>query len=200
MGQTFSCRVASSSAINISPFFHCHCHLPNHHHGSSPSLPSPSPQRHRHRCGYICITRPPYSSNFNMSSPSIKRQTSASLVMKRAPNHRIRRPTTNDDGSRPNIQLEPVELAANLRRPVVAKRATLGHVVPKNSKTRQLKSPAESGGSNVAQLRPQGQSRDTQRYNNPSNICILGGSVRLRKLASPHVYLRPMMGKVWEAV
>lgn len=52
----------------------------------------------------------------------------------------------------------------------------------------------------MAQLRPQGQSRDTQRYNNPSNLRILGGSVRGRKLASPNVYLRPMMGKVREAV
>ena len=112
--------------------------------------------------------------------------------------HRIRRPTTNDDGSRPNIQLEPVELAANLRRPVVAKRATLGYVVHKNSKTRQFRSPTESGSSNTAQIRTQDQSHDTRRHNNPSNIRILGGSVRLRKLASPNVYLRPMMGKVRE--
>lgn len=49
-------------------------------------------------------------------------------------------------------------------------------------------------------LRPQGQSRDAGRYNNPSNLRVLGGSVRGRKLESPNVYLRPMMGKVKEAV
>ncbi len=49
-------------------------------------------------------------------------------------------------------------------------------------------------------LRPQGQSRDAGRYNNPSNLRVLGGTVRGRKLESPNVYLRPMMGKVKEAV
>jgi len=36
--------------------------------------------------------------------------------------------------------------------------------------------------------------------NNPSNIKIIGGSARGRRLDSPTVYLRPMMGKVREAV
>eukprot|EP00584_Thalassiosira_punctigera_P005513 CAMPEP_0172527822 /NCGR_PEP_ID=MMETSP1067-20121228/2392_1 /TAXON_ID=265564 ORGANISM="Thalassiosira punctigera, Strain Tpunct2005C2" /NCGR_SAMPLE_ID=MMETSP1067 /ASSEMBLY_ACC=CAM_ASM_000444 /LENGTH=335 /DNA_ID=CAMNT_0013311631 /DNA_START=379 /DNA_END=1386 /DNA_ORIENTATION=+ len=130
----------------------------------------------------------------------VRRQTSASLVMKR-PNRRRRSSVAGDGGS--NIQLEPVEIAPNLKRRVVAKRPALGHVVPKNSKTRRFKSPSESqqaGGSDAAQLRPQGQSRDAKRYNNPSNLRILGGSVRGRKLESPDVYLRPMMGKVREAV
>lgn len=84
---------------------------------------------------------------------------------------------------------------------MAAKRPLLGHVVPKGSITRKLK-PTDvfQGGSDAAQLRPQGQSRDTQRYNNPSNLKILGGTARGRKLESPTVYLRPMMGKVKEAV
>lgn len=144
------------------------------------------------------------NNNFNAfdsgrsAAPTVKRQTSASLVMKR-PNRRRR--STDDSSS--NIQLEPVEIAANLKRRVDAKRPTLGHVVPKGSKTRQFRSPSEmqaAGGSEGAKLRPQGKSRDTQRYNNPSNLRILGGSVRGRKLESPNVYLRPMMGKVREAV
>jgi 16S rRNA (guanine966-N2)-methyltransferase len=49
-------------------------------------------------------------------------------------------------------------------------------------------------------LRPQGASRDDGRYNNPSNLRVLGGIARGRKLESPNVYLRPMMGKVKEAV
>lgn len=99
---------------------------------------------------------------------------------------------------------ESRDLPANLKRLIVARRPTLGHVVPKNSKTRQFKSISSSttaeGRSNSALLRPQGQSRDAGRYNNPSNLRVLGGSVRGRKLESPTVYLRPMMGKVKEAV
>ena len=115
----------------------------------------------------------------------------------------------------PQLQIPSAEaeFPANLKRLVVARRPTLGHVVPKNSKTRRLKPASSSsssssdssgqqqaGGSNSAMLRPQGQSRDAGRYNNPSNLRVLGGSVRGRKLESPNVYLRPMMGKVKEAV
>lgn len=95
------------------------------------------------------------------------------------------------------------ELPANLKRYVVAKRPTLGHIVPKKSRTRHYKpliSSSSEGGSNSSILRPQGQTRDSERYNNPSSLRILGGSVRGRKLESPNVYLRPMMGKVKEAV
>jgi 16S rRNA (guanine966-N2)-methyltransferase len=98
---------------------------------------------------------------------------------------------------------ESGELPANLKRLVRAARPTLGHVVPKNSKTRQYKptsTTSAEGGSNTALLRPQGQSRDAGRYNNPSNLRVLGGTVRGFKLQSPNVYLRPMMGKVKEAV
>ena len=39
-----------------------------------------------------------------------------------------------------------------------------------------------------------------QALNNPSNLKILGGIAKGRRLDSPDVYLRPMMGKVREAV
>ena len=48
-------------------------------------------------------------------------------------------------------------------------------------------------------LRPQGKARDAG-LNNPSNLKIFGGTARGRRLDSPTVYLRPMMGKVREAV
>ena len=129
-----------------------------------------------------------------------KRQTTVSsasqLVMKR-PNRRRR----SNDNTQEILQQPAQDLPSNLKRHVVAKRPTLGHIVPKKSKTRQYKPDDQvSGGSNTSQLRPQGQSRDSLRYNNPSNLKILGGSVRGRKLESPNVYLRPMMGKVKEAV
>jgi 16S rRNA (guanine966-N2)-methyltransferase len=56
-----------------------------------------------------------------------------------------------------------------------------------------------AGGSANPKLRPQGKARDAG-MNNPSMLKIFGGSARGRRLDSPTVYLRPMMGKVREAV
>ncbi|KAL3826525.1 hypothetical protein ACHAXA_004362 [Cyclostephanos tholiformis] len=145
--------------------------------------------------------------------------------MKRPPDRGSVVRRSSSAGTPPSHQLQipsvvESDLPPNLRRLVVAKRPTLGHVVPKNSKTRRLKPESSSsssssdsssdsfssgqqpraGGSNASLLLPQGQSRDSGRYNNPSNLRVLGGSVRGRKLESPNVYLRPMMGKVKEAV
>lgn len=58
---------------------------------------------------------------------------------------------------------------------------------------------AIAGGSANPKLRPQGRERD-KGMNNPSMLRILGGSAKGRRLDSPEVYLRPMMGKVKEAV
>ena len=58
---------------------------------------------------------------------------------------------------------------------------------------------SSAGGSANPRLRPQGQAR-TAGLNNPSNLKIFGGTARGRRLDSPSVYLRPMMGKVREAV
>ena len=54
-----------------------------------------------------------------------------------------------------------------------------------------------AGGSSSPKLRPQGKAR-AAGLNNPSNLKILGGTARGRRLDSPEVYLRPMMGKVRE--
>lgn len=56
-----------------------------------------------------------------------------------------------------------------------------------------------AGGSHNPRLRPQGKAREAG-LNNPSMLKILGGVARGRRLDSPNVYLRPMMGKVREAV
>ena len=56
-----------------------------------------------------------------------------------------------------------------------------------------------AGGSKNPKLRPQGKAREAG-LNNPSNLKILGGTARGLRLDSPTVYLRPMMGKVREAV
>ena len=129
----------------------------------------------------------------SVSTPSTRKHQTSSLVMKK--------PKLDKSLQQPAIPTNPLtDMPANLKRQVNAKRPTLGHVVPKNSRTRHLNEDSSSGGSNSAALRPQGVNRDTERYNNPSNLRILGGSVRGRKLESPTVYLRPMMGKVKEAV
>jgi 16S rRNA (guanine966-N2)-methyltransferase len=88
----------------------------------------------------------------------------------------------------PNVD----EIPANLRRTVTAKRPQLGHVVPKRFRTATT-----AGGSSAPQLRAQGKERSP---NSPGNLRIAGGTARGRKLDSPDVFLRPMMGKVKEAV
>lgn len=102
--------------------------------------------------------------------------------------------------------VDPPTIPANLRRKVTAKRPPLGHVVPKNSNHRPG---AVMGGSAPSQLKPQGQKQQRSTtpgdapnnvLNNPSNLKIVAGSARGRRLDSPSVYLRPMMGKVREAV
>ncbi|KAL7445390.1 hypothetical protein ACHAXH_008039 [Discostella pseudostelligera] len=149
-----------------------------------------------------------YSQNTCISSHRQQPSSLASsIVMKKPPNRsQLQIPSSAGEESSSS------ELPANLKRYVVAKRPTLGHVVPKKARTRQYKPEQSSsqeqqqlvavaaGGSNSAILRPQGITRDSERYNNPSSLRILGGSIRGRKLESPNVYLRPMMGKVKEAV
>ena len=83
-------------------------------------------------------------------------------------------------------------MPANLRRKIQASRPPLGHVVPQHARKRK-------GGSRGPQLQPQGQQR-AEGLSNPSNLKISAGSARGRRLDSPEVYLRPMMGKVKEAV
>lgn len=81
------------------------------------------------------------------------------------------------------------EIPANLKRKVVAKRPALGHIVPLESRRRQKQ--LDTGGSNPSRLRAQGvdKSRDETR-NNPSNLKILSGMCKGRRLQSPSVYLR----------
>lgn len=85
------------------------------------------------------------------------------------------------------------DMPVNLKRKVQAKRPPLGHVVPTYMRTKG------TGGSANPKLRPQGKARDAG-LNNPSRLKILGGVGKGRRLDSPQVYLRPMMGKVKEAV
>jgi 16S rRNA (guanine966-N2)-methyltransferase len=139
------------------------------------------------------------STSQHFPLPTTKHHTrslSNSLITMKRPNRRRRSPEV--DPTTINTADLAQELPANLKRHVTAKRPTLGHVVPKNSQSRKFR--PDEGGSGSSQLRAQGQARDSQRYNNPSNLRILGGSCRGRKLESPTVYLRPMMGKVKEAV
>lgn len=134
----------------------------------------------------VSLSPPPSSS----TSSSICR---ASISMKQRLNSKQRKvrasqilKKTSDDGG--------TEMPQNLRRKAVAKRPPLGHVIPQKSKKKN-----KAGGSSSPTLRPQGKAR-AAGINNPSNLKILGGTARGRRLNSPDVYLRPMMGKVREAV
>lgn len=100
-------------------------------------------------------------------------------------------------------------IPANLRRKITAKRPTLGHIVPKAAKEKQQQQQQQrqqqqqqrtAGGTDAPQLRPQGQTRQSDSLNNPSMLKVMGGTCRGRRLDSPQVFLRPMMGKVKEAV
>jgi len=112
-------------------------------------------------------------------------------------------------------------LPANLKRKVEARRQPLGHVVPKDTKTKGctlytvlflfrhhpnhphthlfLFYVRLAGGTANPKLRPQGKAREAG-LNNPSLLKISGGTARGKRLDSPDVYLRPMMGKVREAI
>ena len=122
----------------------------------------------------------------NRLRPTCSTSTSVTLFAKPKRQRQI-----TDQQQQPSI-LE--EIPANLRRKVHAKRPPLGHVVPAAARRKR-------GGSASPKLRPQGQVRDEVSYNNPSNLRICSGTARGRRLDSPAtVYLRPMMGKVREAV
>ncbi|CAM9460275.1 unnamed protein product [Choristocarpus tenellus] len=59
--------------------------------------------------------------------------------------------------------------------------------------------PKKGGTGGSKRIRPQGEKREASA-NNPSKLRVAGGSARGRKLESPDVFLRPMMGKVKEAL
>jgi len=123
--------------------------------------------------------------------------TSSRLFAKRPEMQKKNKKKNSNNANRNNnrnIELvDGVPIPANLKRKVDAKRPSLGHVIPEATRTRG------SGGSANPKLRPQGKAREAG-LNNPSNLKILGGTARGRRLDSPSVYLRPMMGKVREAV
>lgn len=88
---------------------------------------------------------------------------------------------------------EDEPIPANLRRKVQARRPFLGHVVPASNRRQQQ----GGSGSQLSTLQAQGKERGKS---NPSMLRIMAGRAKGRRLESPEVYLRPMMGKVKEAV
>lgn len=122
----------------------------------------------------------PRSSARTASSTDNWRKHADSMTMKKRPPMPIQ--DIPSDG----------EIPQNLKRKVVARRQLRGDIVPQKGR--------QKGGTSEPKLRPQGKSLQTSNQNNPSNLKILGGSARGRHLSSPTVFLRPMMGKVREAV
>lgn len=89
----------------------------------------------------------------------------------------------------------------NWSQKLTVNRPVLGHVVPEKYREAQKRIAKKQGkfGSSKNRIRAQGKMREDFK-NNPANLKILGGLARGRKLDSPDVYLRPMMGKVREAL
>lgn len=94
-------------------------------------------------------------------------------------------------------QQQKSEIPANLRRKLKVRRPFLGHVVPKSRRQHMQSAQRQSGGSSAPHLRRQGQEPSRS---SSSQLRISAGVARGRKLESPNVFLRPMMGKVKEAV
>lgn len=83
-----------------------------------------------------------------------------------------------------------------------AKRPFLGHVVPKQDLEKEKRINKKSrGGSKAPKLYAQGQvyTKQANSYS-PSNLRIVSGLAKGKRLVSPDVYLRPMMGKVRQAL
>lgn len=118
----------------------------------------------------------------------------------------------NSDAAKQETALPPPEMPANLRRKVRAQRPALGHVVPsstsspnsrRRSSNQSTTTTTKTGGSAPSFLRSQGKgdyNNGDATYTNPSRLKIAAGVARGRRLDSPNVHIRPMMGKVKEAV
>mmetsp|Transcript_18264 Transcript_18264/g.41900 ORF Transcript_18264/g.41900 Transcript_18264/m.41900 type:complete len:346 (-) Transcript_18264:43-1080(-) len=140
------------------------------------------------------IAQVPTASAFCMpkaSPASLSLSNKSQLFAKPKKEKQRRKNIANNNRNFETAEASPIP--ANLKRKVEAKRPSLGHVVPEATRTKG------SGGSANPVLRPQGRAREAG-LNNPSNLKIFGGTARGRRLDSPSVYLRPMMGKVREAV
>eukprot|EP00934_Nitzschia_sp_Nitz4_P007238 Nitzschia sp. Nitz4//scaffold118_size93875//73053//74291//NITZ4_004799-RA/size93875-augustus-gene-0.88-mRNA-1//1//CDS//3329533757//7228//frame0 len=98
---------------------------------------------------------------------------------------------------------EPQEdtIPANLRRQVYAKRPVRGDMIPKEERIDLLLRKTTTGGSSSSgpKLYAQGKPRQGS-WNRPSRLRIAAGVAKGRRLVSPQVFLRPMMGKVREAI
>ena len=150
--------------------------------------------RHGHQLtvnGWLGVTAFIPLTNTSISRSNEKRSINhnVSVSAKKSPDKKPH--NDQDGGSQPQ---QSSTLPANLRRKVKAQRPPLGHVVPQDG-FRSTK----SGGSKNPRLRAQGKAREAG-LNNPSLLRIFGGTARGRRLDSPSVYLRPMMGKVREAL
>ena len=141
---------------------------------------------------FICVVLSIQHETFGLILPRIAQEFGfrpSTCLFKKPP----KKPVTDEDG------LLSTEIPPNLKRKVDAKRPSLGHVVPREVKELQKRQRLKQGGSSGPKLRAQGKAREDS-INNPSNLKILGGSARGKRLVSPDVFLRPMMGKVREAV
>lgn len=117
-----------------------------------------------------CFSAAGYSISRRHGGPSLTSRKRVLLFKKP--------PVKLEDGS---SSLLDGEIPANLKRKVKARRVPLGHVVPKDIRK------AQAGGTANPRLRPQGVAREAG-LNNPSNLKILGGSAKGKRLDSPGMF------------
>uniref|UniRef100_A0A6V1VNJ1 Uncharacterized protein n=1 Tax=Heterosigma akashiwo TaxID=2829 RepID=A0A6V1VNJ1_HETAK len=82
---------------------------------------------------------------------------------------------------------------------VKAPRPKRSSVASREKEELKKKLKRSSGGSGERRIRAQGKKREGG-FNNPNKLRVMGGIARGRKIESPDVFLRPMMGKVKEAL
>jgi 16S rRNA (guanine966-N2)-methyltransferase len=141
--------------------------------------------------GWVLCTRPMTAHRAGLdSTPSTRGRQQPAAASSSASSSSRRQSATTSSSSSSIPPPKETEIPANLKRKVRAKRPFLGHIVPKYNRR------PNTGGSSAPQLRAQGQQADYTK----SQLRIAAGTARGRKIDSPNVVLRPMMGKVKEAV
>lgn len=111
-------------------------------------------------------------------------------------------PNPNPNLNESPLPQPPKKFTQKIKAPRPKLGASVGSIHSLPHKYTSSPSTKRSGGSSPSKnlFRPQGEMLTKTTIGNPSRLKILGGTRRNLPLRSPSVYLRPMMGKVKEAL
>ncbi|CAM9123154.1 unnamed protein product [Chrysoparadoxa australica] len=141
-------------------------------------------------CDSFLLQQPPTISSVALSYPSSRNS--------------IQRSVSEVDGTEEDPMVEDALQEQPRRRKARGKnlrRDTAGIPTEQVYAPRKMRYPIKKSGvrGGSSRVRAQGEAREVG-INNAQGLRIAGGSAKGRKLESPEVYLRPMMGKVKEAL